>query len=283
MNIALPEVIPQNPLAGAEWIDSHVHFDVYDRAGMMDLIVDRARLAGVTRMVAIGGSDEANERAVRLARRFPETLRATAGFDRDLAGKQSDQSAFHELLAKNHDVITAIGESGLDYHYEPDTAIAQKELFESMLEAAASVKLPVVVHSRDADHDTLDMLKAHARNWPSDPGRLGVLHCFTGTYEFARKLLDVGMMISFSGIITFRNADDLRDCARRLPLDRLLIETDAPYLAPTPHRGKTNEPAWVFRVAETLASIRTVALQDIAMQTTQNARTLFQLQKEATL
>jgi len=280
MNITLSDATPRSPLPDVEWIDSHVHFDVFDRAGLMEPVVERALGAGVRHMVAIGGSDEANERAVRLARASGGVITAVVGFDRDLAGKEIDFNGWQAFVREHTDVIVGVGESGLDYHYEPHTADAQRRLFERMLDAAAGFQLPIVVHSREADHDTLDMLAAFVRNWKGDPARPGVLHCFTGTYTFARKLLDLGMMISFSGILTFRNADDLRACAAKLPLDRLLIETDAPYLAPAPHRGKTNEPAWVYKVAETLASIRPDALQLIANQTTANARMIFQTAKE---
>ena len=133
----------------------------------------------------------------------------------------------------------------------------------------------MIVHSREADADTLDLLAAHASAWRGDPARLGVLHCFTGTAEFAARLVDLGLMISFSGILTFRNADPLREVARGIPADRLLIETDTPFLAPVPHRGKRNEPAWVAPVAEALAKIRNDSLERIAHSTTANAEKLF--------
>ncbi len=280
MNVELTEVAPANPLDGADWIDSHVHLDHFERAGQLERIIDRARVAGVTQMVAIGGSDEANERALRAAGQFAGTVFAVAGFDRDKAGQAIDIQAVRDMVISAPERIVGIGESGLDYHYEPHTAAEQRTLFASMLELAAETKRPIVVHSREADADTLDLLRDFVRNWTADPGRPGVLHCFTGSYEFARKLLDIGMMISFSGIATFRNAENLRECARKLPLDRILIETDAPYLAPVPHRGKTNEPGWVAKVAEMLATVRGDTLQTIAGQTTGNTRFLFQLPKE---
>lgn len=281
MNINLAEMEPANPLPGAEWIDSHVHFDSFEAHGHLESILRRAAGAGVMRMIAIGGSVEANDRAVRLSTSHRTMLSAVVGFDRDKASDEIDLSDFRAFISANRQQIVGIGESGLDYHYEPETAQAQKDLFEKMLGVAAETVLPVVVHSREADRDTIDMLRAYTRDWKGDPGRPGVLHCFTGSYEFARQLLDLGMFISFSGILTFRNADALRDCARRLPLDRILIETDAPYLAPVPHRGKTNEPALVPAVAETLASGRGDTLQTIAVQTTANARLLFQAAEEA--
>jgi TatD DNase family protein len=281
VNITWSETPPVNPLPGAEWIDSHVHFDTFDRAGELERVVDRARAAGVNQMIAIGGSDEANERAVRISSTFPGMVFGVVGFDRDKAGHSNDLNAVRDMIREHPGRVVGIGESGLDYHYEPDTAPQQRALFASMLELAAESALPVVVHSREADADTLDLLRDYVRNWPADPGRPGVLHCFTGNYEFAKKLIDLGLMISFSGIATFRNADDLRACVGKLPLDRLLIETDAPYLAPVPHRGKTNEPGWVVKVAEMLASTRGDTLQTISEQTTVNARYLFHIAKEA--
>jgi len=282
LNIELIETEPVNPLSGAEWIDSHVHFDSFDKIDLAEKIIDRAHASGVNQMIAIGGSDEANERAVKLAGKYPGRIFAVVGYDRDKADAENDLAAVREMIRIHPDRVVGIGESGLDYHYEPETAPSQRKLFESMLEIAAETERPVVVHSREADQDTVELLKNYIRNWRGDPGRPGVLHCFTGTYEFARKLLDLGLMISFSGILTFRNAEALRDCARRLPLDRILIETDAPYLAPVPFRGKTNEPALVSKVAETLASIRGDTLQIIAGQTSVNARFLFRTAKELT-
>ena len=280
MNITWSETPPINPLPGTEWIDSHVHFDIFDRAGELERVIDRARAAGVNQMIAIGGSDEANERVVRISSAFSRVVYGVVGFDRDKAGHPNDLNAVRDMIRENPGRVVGIGESGLDYHYEPETAPQQRALFASMLELAAESALPVVVHSREADADTLDLLRAYVRNWPADPGRPGVLHCFTGNYEFAKKLIDLGMMISFSGIATFRNADDLRACAGKLPLDRLLIETDAPYLAPVPHRGKTNEPGWVVNVAEMLASTRGDTLQTLSEQTTVNTRFLFDIAKE---
>jgi len=280
LTIELSEASPVNPLAGADWVDSHMHLDSFDEAGVATHVLDRAKAAGVAHVIAIGGSDEANERAVKFAHAHNGFVFATVGFDRDKANADNDIAAARSLLQSNRDQIVGVGETGLDYHYEPESAPAQRALFQEMLDLSAGKSLPVVIHSREADLDTLEMLATHIRNWKGDSAYPGVLHCFTGSYDFARKLLDLGYLISFSGILTFRNAEDLRDCARRLPLDRILIETDAPYLAPVPHRGKTNEPAHVSRVASTLASIRPDALQIVARQTTENARRLFQLKQE---
>ena len=254
-------------------IDTHAHFDTFAEAGTVADVLARAAAEGVTRVVAIGGTAPANRRAVDLAGQHPAHLRAAVGYDRDEVGASPDLAELERLASAPG--IVAIGETGLDYHYTPDTASAQRDLMAANLAVAARHGLPVVVHSREADRDTLDLLRGHARQWSGDPARLGVLHCFTGSADFARALLDIGLHISFSGIVTFKSAADLRAVARMVPADRLLLETDAPYLAPVPHRGKPNEPAWVRHVAEALALERSVSLQTLAQQTWVNAERLF--------
>ncbi|HMP72445.1 MAG TPA: TatD family hydrolase [Kiritimatiellia bacterium] len=258
-----------------EWIDSHAHFDRFAAEGVVEEVLERAAGAGVVTSVAIGGSDEANELALELARSHPGRIYATAGYDRDRAEGVPAMEAVEGLLAEK--LVVGVGETGLDYHYTPETAEVQKQLFEKHLELAVMHVKPVVVHTREADGDTLDLLRMYVREWRGDAGRPGVIHCFTGDRAFAGKLLDLGFLLSFSGIVTFRNAEELREVAKATPLDRLLIETDAPYLAPVPHRGKTNEPGYVVHVAETLASVRGDALQRLSEQTTTNARFLFGL------
>jgi len=253
-------------------IDSHAHLDTFDEQGDLDGLLARARDAGVGHIVAIGGSPVANERACRLAAAYPE-ISATVGFDRDLAGTQLDFADAERLASKPG--VVAIGETGLDYHYEPETRNEQIDLFTAMLDLAHRRTLPVVVHSREADADTLEVLAQHAARWTGRPEALGVLHCFTGNQSFADALLEIGYFISFSGILTFKNAGDLRDVAKALPLDRILIETDAPYLAPIPFRGKTNEPAYVIYVAEQLAELHQVSVEEVVQQTRRNCARLF--------
>ncbi len=248
--------------------DSHAHFDSFVKGGTVPELLERARSNGVRRVIAIGGSPEANERACDVARAYPALVRATAGFDRDLAAQPPPIEELFSVVQRSE--VVAVGESGLDYHYAPETAPQQRSLFAAMLELARAAHRPIVIHSRDADDDTIELLRAHL----GPEG--GVLHCFTGTKEFAARLLDLGLYISFSGIVTFKKSDDLRAVAKMVPLDRLLIETDAPYLAPVPHRGKPNEPAWVLHVAETLASLRGIPLDEFAEQTSANAARLFE-------
>ena len=255
------------------WFDSHLHFDSFVEKDRLDDLLQNAEEAGVTRITAIGGSIDANALAVRLAGEYPERIYASVGFDRDEAGKEVDGSLLRKQLTCPG--VVATGETGLDYHYGSDTAADQKKLFQLNLEAAAAVGKPVVVHSREADEDTLGMLKDFTAAWSGDPSRPGVLHCYTGDIAFARHLLDLGMMISFSGILTFRNAERLREVAAFVPEDRMLIETDAPYLAPVPYRGKRNEAAYVVEVGRKLAEVRGTGEQDVAALTTRNALFLF--------
>lgn len=262
-----------DPAAVMRFIDTHLHFDSFAAEGVVPELLARARAAGVERMVAIGGSADANALALRLAGAHPDVLRATIGLDRDEIGKPVDVAL---LTAQAREpVVAAVGETGLDYHYGPDTRDAQRALFSAMLDLAADARRPVVVHSRDADEDTLALLAAHVARPGVDAARPGVLHCFTGSEAFARQLLDLGFFISFSGIVTFKNAADLRAVARYVPRDRLLVETDAPYLAPVPHRGKRNEPAWVAEVAAALATERGDSLQELVHAVWENARRLF--------
>ena len=276
--------------------DTHVHFDGSSAATAA--CVQRALAAGVTRLMAVGGSTELNASALAAARAFPGSVRLALGWDRDQAGKGSafrvqGSELNHEPRMKNEEPasafslqpsalslppdlpLAAIGEIGLDYHYRSDTQAAQCELFAAMLRLAAARNLPAIIHTREADGDTLRVLDEAGSRAQAAAGRLGVIHCFTGGADFARALLDRGLYLSFSGIVTFRNADLLRDVARLAPADRLLIETDSPFLAPVPKRGERNEPAFVVHVAELLAALRGMTLEALADQTNRNAERLF--------
>lgn len=255
------------------FFDTHAHFDIFPAPAERRAVLARAAAAGVARIVAVGGSTELNRAALAAAAEAPAQVLASLGFDRDQACATPALAVLEDDLARPG--VVALGEIGLDYHYEPEKAAAQKALFAAQLEIACRRRQPVIVHSREADADTLDLLREHAAAWRGDPERIGVLHCFTGTADFAARLIDLGLMISFSGILTFRNAGPLREVARGLPADRLLIETDTPFLAPVPHRGQRNEPAWVVPVAEALAKIRNDSLERIAHSTTANAERLF--------
>ena len=262
------------------FFDTHAHFDSFEKEGVVDAVLSRAATAGVTRMCAVGSSEASNDLVVRLAAEHPDVLTAAVGYDRD----QLENPCNLELLAEQAAApgVVAVGEIGLDYYYSAETAPAQRALFDQMLEFAATRRLPVIVHSRYADDDTLAMLGEFSTSWKKsfhgvdNPPPPGVLHCFTGDLPFAEALLELGFMISFAGIVTFNNADSLRAVAKEIPSDRLLIETDCPYLTPKPFRGKVNEPAYVVHVAEMLAGVRGMTVEAIAAATGANAKRLFQ-------
>ncbi len=257
------------------FIDTHVHFDRFVKEGTFSELMERAHEAEVLEMVAIGGASESNALSLKLATDHPGQIFGCAGYDRDLATDPCDLAALRTFVADP--LVKAVGETGLDYYYTAETAVEQKKLFAENLALAVEFEKPVVVHSRDADEDTLAVLRDFSKDWKGDPSRLGVLHCFTRDTAFARRVLDLGLMISFSGIVTFANADPLREVVEYVPDDRLLIETDSPYLAPVPMRGNRNEPAFVVHVANQLAKLKDHSVESMANLTAKNARHLFAL------
>lgn len=254
-------------------IDSHCHLDRLDlsaHGGSLDAALAAARSRGVGHFLCIGISAD-NAAAVKaLSERYADVDCTVGVHPLDL--QPGLAPALDWLLSElNHPHVVAIGETGLDYHYEPEGAELQRQAFRLHLEAAQITGKPVIVHTREARADTLSLLREAALP------QAGVLHCFTEDWPMAKAALDLGFYISLSGIVTFRNADALREVARQVPADRLLIETDAPYLAPVPHRGKANLPQYVREVAEFLAPLRGVDIETLAQQTTQNFQRLFPL------
>lgn len=252
-------------------IDSHCHLDDAQFDPDRDAVIERARAAGVDTLVAIGtgGGPPDLEVATRLADRYTG-IYATVGVHPHDAAKAAPETfdRLRELLS--HPKVLAVGEIGLDYHYDFSPREAQREVFAQQLAIARDARKPVVIHTREAWADTMDLLReAHA-------GR-GIVHCFSGGPEEAEQVLQMGFHISFSGVVTFPKALDIQAAARMVPPDRLLIETDAPYLAPVPNRGKRNEPAFVLENARKLAELRGVAVEEIAAVTTTNFRVLFGL------
>lgn len=241
--------------------DTHCHFENADVAEI-SAIVERARAAGVERMMAVGGSALLNESAVAAARyERARGVICAVGYDRD------QTSAERPALPMPGEVstfrIAAYGEIGLDYYYSPENRRQQLELFGRELEEAARRDLPVVIHTREADDDTIAMLREIRSR--------GIIHCYTGSPEAARQYLDLGFYISISGIVTFRLADNVRETAGMIPDDRILIETDSPYLSPVPMRGKPNEPAFIRHTCEFLASLRKTPVEKFAELTFANA------------
>ena len=258
--------------------DTHCHFDAQDPAAIAEILA-RARAAGVEKLMAVGGSREMNEAAnvaygvqhgengVGEARSDLPTVVTAFGFDMDGVDWDKPAVSIDSIIRSfDYSIISpaALGEIGLDYHYYgPETRAAQMKLFAAQLEEARRRDLPVVVHTREAAADTLALLK-------EIPSR-GIIHCCTGTPDEARAYLDLGFFISFSGIVTFKAADNVRVSARYVPDDRILIETDAPFLAPVPMRGRPNEPAFIRHTCEFLANLRGVPADDFADLTFANA------------
>lgn len=258
---------------GSTLIDSHCHLDEERFAPDRDAVIARALAAGVTRMVTIGagGGMQANHDAVALAQQHVGIF-ATVGVHPHEASTLKP-AVLDEIahLAQSPKVV-AIGETGLDYYYDNSPRAAQQEAFRLFVGLARQLHLPLVVHLRDAYDDAITILRDERA---TDVG--GVIHCFSGDRQVARAFLDLGFSLSFSGIVTFKNAEELRAAARMTPEERLLVETDAPFLAPVPHRGKRNEPAYVVLTAAAIAAHRQQPLDELAALTRINTERLFGL------
>ena len=257
-----------------ELIDSHAHIDFPQFADDREAMLERARAAGVTTLLAIGSGPgpEKLDAAIPFAEQH-DWIYATVGTHPHEA-KELTPAHLEQLarLAK-HPRVIAYGEIGLDYFYDHSPRDVQQRVFKEQMELAARAKLPIIIHCRDAWTDCLDMLE---KNWrPTGLG--GVLHCFTSTLEDAKRGLDMGFLISFAGNSTYPKAQNLRDVAKALPLANLLIETDSPFLAPQPCRGKRNEPAYVGEVAKAIGSVRNLAAEEVASATAGNFRRFFKL------
>jgi TatD DNase family protein len=252
-------------------VDSHCHLDFPEFASERDAVVARARAAGVGTMLTISTKLDTFE-AVRAVAESYDDVFCTVGVHPHEADKEAAAATPAELSRRcAHAKVVGIGETGLDYYYAHSRRETQQASFRSHLAAARETGLPVVVHTRDAEDDTMAILGEEC----GKGGITGLLHCFTGTRRLADFALGLGFHVSFSGIVTFKNANELREVARAVPLDRLLVETDAPFLAPVPMRGKRNEPAFVAHTATALAALRGMAAADLAAATTDNFFRLF--------
>jgi TatD DNase family protein len=258
------------------FVDSHAHIDGPEFDADRAEVLSRAREANVNTILNIGTGDPhsgALERAVELASQSEGVYAAVGTHPHD--ARLYDQLAedkIAQLISENARCI-AWGEIGLDFHYDNSPRDIQVEVFRRQLRAARTLNVPVIVHTREAEAETIDTLRVE---WFSS-GLPGIMHCFSGSQWLADQAIELGMLISFSGILTFKKADDLRSIARQVPLDRLLIETDCPYLTPVPYRGKRNEPAYVVEVARCLADLRGITLEETARITTENFTRLFGL------
>jgi len=254
------------------FIDSHAHLDSADFDADRPAVIERAKAAEVTRVLAIGSGTGPGtlDCAIKLAEAF-EGLDASIGIHPHEAALATEED--FRLLAElaQHPAVIAWGEIGLDFHYDHSPREVQREVFARQLRLAAERQLPVIIHTREAEEETLKLLK---EDWgQAEIG--GILHCYSGSLELAQAGLEMGFLVSFSGMLTFPKAQNVREVAQKVPLERLLIETDAPFLAPVPHRGKRNEPAFVVETAKAMAELKETSVEAIGRQTSENYRRLF--------
>jgi len=253
-------------------IDTHTHLDDARYNDDREAVIARAREAGVEAFLTIGCDLATSHAAVALAEQYPFIYASIGVHPHEVKYVRDDWYDTFRHLAKNEKVV-AYGEIGLDYHYNHSSPHEQRERFREQIQLARELTLPVIIHTREAQEDTIAILKEER---VSEVG--GVFHCFSGDAWLAKEALDLGFYLSFSGILTFQNATTLREIAKNTPLDRLLIETDCPYLTPVPYRGTRNEPAYVSQVAKQLAAIHPErSLEEIQRQTTENAKRLFKI------
>lgn len=251
-------------------VDSHCHLDFPDFAAELDAVVDRARKAGIGRMVTISTRVKRHAQILAIAEKFPDVF-CSVGTHPHNAQEEPDIGTGELVTIAQHPKVVAIGETGLDYHYDKSPRDQQAAGFRRHIAAARTSQLPLVIHARDADADMAQILEEETGKgaFPA------VLHCFTGGRDLAMRAVALGHYVSFSGILTFKNSGALRDIAAEFPADRILVETDAPYLAPGPYRGKRNEPSFVIETARVLADTRNTDFDGISRQTTENFFRLF--------
>lgn len=252
------------------FVDSHCHLDKLDyqdvHTGIQD-VIQKAKAAHVEKLLSVGVTLGSFPKMLELIEPYSEVMASCGVHPLDVESEFSLEQFKHYA---SHERVVAIGETGLDYHYQPDTAQLQKIRFEQQVDVAVELNKPLIIHTRNAREDTLAILKNGSAEQCG-----GVIHCFTEDLPFAQAAMDLGFYISISGIVTFRQAKELKEAVKQLPLERLLIETDSPYLAPVPHRGKENQPAYVVEVAAYIAQLKGVSLKEVAEKTTQNYHDLF--------
>ena len=255
------------------FIDSHAHIDGPEFDADREAVIERARAAGVSLILNVGTGDPhsgAFERAVELGQQHDIVYTAIGTHPHDARLYDDAAEEKTKRLVQSERVL-AWGEIGLDFHYDNSPRDVQTEVFRRQLRAARECELPVIIHTREAETETIEILREEY----AGAERGGVFHCFSGSMELAQKAVELGFMVSFSGIVTFKKSEDLREAAKRVPLDRLLIETDCPYLSPIPYRGKRNEPAYVVETALSVAGIRGLEIEELAQVTSDNFHRLF--------
>jgi TatD DNase family protein len=251
-------------------VDSHCHLDFPDFAAELDAVMTRARAAGIGRMVTICTRVKKHAQVLAIAERFPDVF-CSVGTHPHNAHEELEIDAKALVALAKHPKVVAIGEAGLDYYYDKSPRAEQQQSFRQHIAAARETGLPLVIHSRECDADMARILEEET----GEGAFPAVLHCFTGGRDLAFKAIRLGLYVSFTGILTFKNSGALRDIAAALPAERVLVETDAPYLAPLSYRGKRNEPSYVVETAKVLAETRGVSADEIAHQTTENFFRLF--------
>jgi TatD DNase family protein len=258
------------------FVDSHAHIDGEEYDADRDAVVERAREAGVRAILNVGTGDPRSgtfERAVRVAEKYEDVYAAVGVHPHDAKLFDEDASSQLQQLARESSRVIAWGEIGLDYHYDHSPREVQRDVFRRQLRIVRELSLPVIIHSREADEDTVNIL----RDEFSNSSMRGIMHCFGGSAQMAEDVLELGFMVSFAGNVTFKKAEDLRDVARRIPLERLLAETDCPYLTPVPFRGRRNEPARVREVAAGLAELHNLTTEEMGRVTALNFFRFFNL------
>ncbi len=249
-------------------IDSHCHLDYEPLINNIDQVLLNAKKENITNLLTIGTSLESSKKVLEIVSKYPNVYGAIGIHPNSTTGNLDKLDEILMLKKKNKKII-AFGETGLDYFYKRSDKKDQIIAFEKHVEFSISEKIPVIIHTRDADDDTISIVKKYYKKTNF------LIHCFTGNLEFAKNLLNLNCLISFSGIITFKKSNDLRDVVKYVPLEKMLIETDSPYLSPDPFRGKSNEPANVKIVAETVASIKQISFEQVATSTTANFNNFF--------
>ena len=252
-------------------VDSHCHLDrlnLKHHNNQLSSAVNAATEAGVGAMLCVCISEDNKDAVVKIAEQYPQIVASVGVHPCDIQGDPKPETAL--LQWADHPRVVAIGETGLDYYHSKEFVAQQQESFARHLRVAGKLGMPVIVHTRDAREDTLALIKEHGSEQSA-----GVLHCFTEDWDMAKRAIDLNYYISISGIVTFKNAEALREVTKKLPLDRLLVETDSPYLAPIPYRGKSNEPAYVKAVAEFIAELKGVSYEQLVEATGENFFRLF--------
>jgi TatD DNase family protein len=266
------------------FFDTHAHLDYPDYANDLAEVIARAQTAGISKFISIGTSLESSERAMRLTEKFENVFAAVGWHPTEVLSAPEDlRPALRELA--RHPKVVAIGETGLDYHHlpseKPEFTAAddarykqrQAEIFRQQMEVAAELGLNCVIHQRTAWDDTIAQMK------PFSGKTRGVFHCFGETVERMKQVFEIGSLVSFTGIVTFKNAQNVRDCVAAAPLDKFMLETDCPYLAPVPYRGKRCEPAYVKEISETVAQVKMCSLEELSAATCQTAENFFRFNK----